>query len=252
MRIWDVSPGYLNRQSLLGEHRELHGLRVVVAQHRKGYSRHPETLRWASALSGLACRHAQLVAEMRLRGYADRTPLRSRAAGLKWPAGFVTEPADQFALLRRKYVAKSKGRIPLPRTAQELWAQHKYSVLARDPSAYRTIGRSVAQAARSEARDRFRGLAADLVGALREPAPAGRLANALEHMWGHVAPFATAADKAVARRGGPALLAAIQALAVRHAEPFLLASTALSDLAVCLQRALDLVRVGPLVKRQRP
>jgi len=23
MRVWDINPGYLNRQSLLGEHREL-------------------------------------------------------------------------------------------------------------------------------------------------------------------------------------------------------------------------------------
>jgi hypothetical protein len=25
VRVWDLSPGYLNRQSLLAEHRELHG-----------------------------------------------------------------------------------------------------------------------------------------------------------------------------------------------------------------------------------
>jgi len=26
MRIWDIDPGFLNAQSLLGEHRELHGI----------------------------------------------------------------------------------------------------------------------------------------------------------------------------------------------------------------------------------
>ena len=30
MRIWDVNPGYLNRQSLLGEHRELHGIYIIL------------------------------------------------------------------------------------------------------------------------------------------------------------------------------------------------------------------------------
>ena len=48
MRIWDVSPGYLNRQSLLGEHRELHGLVSILVHGKRGYSRHPETVRWAA------------------------------------------------------------------------------------------------------------------------------------------------------------------------------------------------------------
>jgi hypothetical protein len=34
-----------------------------------------ETLGWIGALTGLAARHALLVAEMQLRGYFDRTPL---------------------------------------------------------------------------------------------------------------------------------------------------------------------------------
>ena len=46
MRIWDVNPGYLNRQSLLGEHRELHAIVSIIKNNKKGYSRHPETLRW--------------------------------------------------------------------------------------------------------------------------------------------------------------------------------------------------------------
>jgi len=30
MRLWDINPGYLNRQSLLGEHRELHGIVSIL------------------------------------------------------------------------------------------------------------------------------------------------------------------------------------------------------------------------------
>lgn len=41
MRVWDVNPGYLNRQSLLGEHREIHGVFVVITAGKKGYARHP-------------------------------------------------------------------------------------------------------------------------------------------------------------------------------------------------------------------
>jgi hypothetical protein len=230
VRIWDVSPGYLNRQSLLGEHRELHGLYVIVAEGRKGYSRHPETMRWVAALGGLAWRHADLVAEMALRGYADRTPLAcGRPAS--WPAGFVDEPVEQFARLRQKYVGKLKGRIPLPRHVQDLWAQHKYSVMARDPETYRHIGRVVARVGARDRADAMRAHAIDLVIALRQPVPATRLVNALEHMWGHVNERATADERRTAHTGPAAMLSTIQGLALRQREPFLLASTALSELA---------------------
>jgi hypothetical protein len=145
MRIWDLAAGYLNRGSLLGEHRELHGIYSILTNGKTGYARHPETLRWAGAGSGLAVRHRQLVAEMRVRGYTDRTPLPCNASGAQWPKSFVTAPEEQVTLLRQKYARKPKGRIPLPRNAQELWAQHKYSVMARSPRTYQTIGRSVAR-----------------------------------------------------------------------------------------------------------
>jgi hypothetical protein len=45
MRVWDIHPGFLNRQSLLGEHREIHAIHTIVSRQKKGYSRHPETLR---------------------------------------------------------------------------------------------------------------------------------------------------------------------------------------------------------------
>ena len=121
MRVWDLPAGYLNRQSLLGEHRELHGIHSILTQNKTGYASHPETLRWVRTLSGLAMRHRQLAAEMSLRGYVDRTPIRVTMSRAKWPGVFVTEPADQITLLRGKYVGKEKGRIPLPRSAQELW-----------------------------------------------------------------------------------------------------------------------------------
>ena len=35
MCVWDVHPGYLNRQSLLGEHRELHGIASILSQDKK-------------------------------------------------------------------------------------------------------------------------------------------------------------------------------------------------------------------------
>src|SRR5215831_13355775 len=121
MRIWDLPAGYLNRQSLLGEHRELHGIFAIVTQGKRGYARHPETMRWAAAVGGLVRRHGLLVEEMRLRGYVDRSPLAEPAPDESpWPSVYVTAPGEQFALLRRKYKGGEQGRIPFPRDAQEL------------------------------------------------------------------------------------------------------------------------------------
>ena len=229
MRIWDVSPGYLSGQSLLGEHRELHGLHSILTQGKRGYSRHPETLRWVGCLSGLRRRHAWLAAEMSLRGWTDRTPLPARQGAARWPTTFVTPAGDQFALLASKYAGRHAGRVPLPRNAQELWAQHKYSVMARDPAAYRSMGRRVAG---MRTGSDVGVLAAELVRLLRDVPTPARLINALEHMWGHVSKVATPADRSAAERSPAALLAVIGALAVRQGESYLLASTALSDLAL--------------------
>jgi hypothetical protein len=234
VRVWDVAAGYLSRQSLLGEHREIHGVLSVLVHGRKGYSRHPETLRWAGCLSALARRHATVVAEMHLRGYSDRSPVGESRGPVVWPGSFVTPPAAQYQLLRSKYRGKASGRIPLPGSAQQLWAHHKYSVMARDPAAYRALGPRVARLRRDAD---ISALAAELVTVLRRDPRRGRLVNALEHMWGHVRGEATPVERRLAEASPPALLRMTQQLAVRSHEPYLLASTALSELGVFVAAA---------------
>ena len=229
MRIWDVPAGYLSRQSLLGEHRELHGLESILVNGKRGYSRHPETLRWVGRRAALCRRHELLVAEMVARGYVDRTPLERSRTRLRWPALFITEPVDQYALLGIKYGDKVSGRIPLPRSAQELWAQHKYSVMARDPELYRTLGRRVARMKRAAS---FAELAMELVQVLRiVPAP-GRLANAIHHMWGYVSAASSPEERRQVERSVADRLAKTRELALSLPAPYLVASTALSELAV--------------------
>ena len=228
MRIWDISAGYLNRQSLLGEHRELHGLHSILANGKRGYSRHPETVRWVKCLSGLARRHALLAAEMDLRGYVDRTPIAHASPSPRWPHVFVTPPLAQFELLVQKYRGRAAGRIPLPRSPHELWAHHKYSVMARDQAAYRAIGARVARIRRGA---NAAALAEELVLILRQPPPRGALVNALEHMWGYVSRGATAGERDAAHASPRALLAKTRELAVRTGQPYLMAATALSELA---------------------
>lgn len=229
MRVWDLPAGYLNRGSLLGEHRELHGLRSILVHGKDGYSRHPETVRWVGCLSGLDRRHDLLAAEMRLRGYVDRTPVDPQLTEVIWPHSYVTEPAEQIRLLRGKYVGKPPGRIPLPRNAYELWAHHKYSVMARDPAEYSRIGRMVASM--TDASD-FAVLTQELVELLRLAPSPGRLANALDHMWGHVAPAGLPEERSASRDGPQSLLLVIRTIAMRVQEPYLVRSTALSELEV--------------------
>jgi hypothetical protein len=68
MRVWDVNPGYLNRQSLLGEHRDIHAMVSILTDGKMGYARHPETRRWAKARWTLQVRHDLVVPEIDRRG----------------------------------------------------------------------------------------------------------------------------------------------------------------------------------------
>ena len=103
MRIWDIEPERLCRQHLLGEHRELHGLWVILTQDKQGYSRHPETLRWRGKLKALYRRHERLVAEMSRRGYRHNTSLPAeQATGLAQQDEYKDSPAEQIEILRSK------------------------------------------------------------------------------------------------------------------------------------------------------
>jgi len=231
MRVWDVATGYLNRGSLLGEHREIHGIAAILAHGKRGYSRHPETLRWTRCEHGLLQRHLLLVAEMRLRGYRHLSPMVLRVAARRWPNAFVTEPADQFTLLQAKYRRLENGRIQLPRSTQQLWSQHKYSVMARDPELYRILGRRVSRLRRMAG---FRELSAELVSILRCPPSFGRAVNAVEHMWGHVSRHVSLGERRITSVDPWLLLQKTQQLATQVNEPFICESTALSELAVYL------------------
>lgn len=116
MRIWDLPVGCLCRSHLLAEHRELHAIWNVVLLGRKGYSRHPEVLRWHGRLRALWERHEAQVEEMRRRGYSHKSPLRLEDVPAHQMGSRQTtflEPLDaQREKLRRKGCAcrPEKGR----------------------------------------------------------------------------------------------------------------------------------------------
>jgi hypothetical protein len=117
MRIWDLPPGVLCRQHLLGEHRELHALWTILTTGRDGYARHPETIRWRGKLAALYARHEALVAEMTRRGYRHHSPLDpALATGDPVQADFVDSPERQALLLRAKGCVCNVGAVPAPRS----------------------------------------------------------------------------------------------------------------------------------------
>ncbi len=103
MRIWDISPSKLCRNHLLGEHRELHAMWVVITENKKGYSLHPETLRWKYKLRAMYLRHEELVLEMTKRGYNHKSPLDKRkATGDAKQSDYVDSVKQQIIILKKK------------------------------------------------------------------------------------------------------------------------------------------------------
>ncbi|MGD9015630.1 MAG: pyrimidine dimer DNA glycosylase/endonuclease V [Candidatus Omnitrophota bacterium] len=103
MRIWDIAPNKLCRNHLLGEHRELHAVWVILTKHKKGYSRHPETRRWQGKLRSLYSRHQSLVKEMQQRGYAHKSRLDARLAkGNGRQTQYIDSTRKQVRILRNK------------------------------------------------------------------------------------------------------------------------------------------------------
>lgn len=225
---WDIHPGYLTRQSLLGEHRELHAIASIIINKKKGYSRHPETLRWLDCRLALKQRHCLLAAEMQLRGYREKSPLRMRTNRGVWPERYIDEPFQQFAILRDKYRnGKQQGRIPLPENDQQLCSNHKYSILARNLALYKKVGRKVSIL--KNCADYFQ-FAMTLAEQLRIPPSQGGIRNALQHMWGYVSDCNPGAGERVELWSPGRLLNEIQMRAVDNQVQYLVHSTALSEL----------------------
>jgi hypothetical protein len=232
MRIWDINPGYLNRQSLLGEHRELHGIVSIIVNRKKGYAKHPETIRWIGYGWALKMRHKILACEMALRGYTDRSQVTTHSNKGKWPDTYIDNPDRQLILLKEKYTGKEEGRIPLPKNQQQLWSQHKYSVLARNPNLYKKIGRDVSKTTMD-----FAQLSILLTEVLREQPTEGGIRNAVQHMWGYVSDNSAKSSMYINTWPLRKLLSETQKRAMANGAPYIGTSTALSELVAWLPNA---------------
>jgi hypothetical protein len=103
MRIWDIPPNKLCNAHLLGEHRELHAIWSVIINNKKGYSSHPETLRWKGKLKALYLTHDKIVNEMKKREFNHNSPLnKDYATGEDVQNDLVDSIKDQIKLLKSK------------------------------------------------------------------------------------------------------------------------------------------------------
>lgn len=76
MRIWDIPITNICDKHLIAEHHELHCIYNIITKNLKGFSNHPETMRWRGKLEALCSRHKEQVAEMKKRGFKHNSPLK--------------------------------------------------------------------------------------------------------------------------------------------------------------------------------
>jgi len=232
MRIWDIDPGFLNNQSLLGEHRELHGIASILTNNKKGYRNHPETIRWQHSFSALLIRHYLQVEEMIIRNYNHQSPIHPNETSVSWPTDYIDSPDLQFELLQNKYISKQSGRILLPKNIQDLWSKHKYSVMARNYNTYKTIGQKVAKLEIS-----FSDLSHQLIILLRSPPSEKALKNSIYHMWGYVSPYSNSIPDSLS---GSELIDEIRRLSLEHGVDYLIQSTAIGELGYWCKKNLNI------------
>lgn len=236
MRVWDIHPGYLNGKSLLGQHAEIHALAKVIVEGKKGYGGHPETLRWRGNLGRLKVRHHLTIKEMGLRGYRHKSPCLEEEKLANSPKGidYIDRPAQQFEILRQKYIKNSSGgRIPLPRRGSDFWGHHKYSVMARGYNYYKEV-----QSFLREKKDLPLEEEGELIGRVLEimdkPVGYKGLVNLSHHLWGYFKDRASLEEREeylhCSREKLPDLIDSFYNMAKKYNQEYLLRSTVFADL----------------------
>lgn len=233
MRVWDIHPGYLSRQSLLGQHVEIHAIFSIITGGKEGYAQHPETMRWRNNLCRLIKVHERTVAEMTLRGFGHRSPLPQVACTSGDSLSWVDPPHLQFGLLHQKYAGTDRmGRIPLPERGSRFWAQHKYAVMGRGYNCYKDI-----QAFMREKQDcpimQEPELVLRVLQITQLPIEPRALINTLDHLWGYFKKIAGVPEKEVylakIKEDPLSLLPFFYQLACKYEIEYLVHSTIFTD-----------------------
>ncbi len=106
MRSWYPIPAKeLDNKRLLGEHLELHTMNSVIMKNLKGYSRHPETLRWKNHTKFMKVRHDEIEQEMRNRGMKPKSPLTYKETDCELPPKLI----ESLESMKNKLVIKQSN-----------------------------------------------------------------------------------------------------------------------------------------------
>ncbi len=224
--VFDIPAAYLSDADLHAELATLRGWMVGDGAPAED----AEAVRWRGCTWAVTQRCRLLQAELALRGetFVEMDGLaESVSLPPVWPTRYREPPHRQYQLLRERYRRGAAGRIPPPDHPQQLWRQHKYSVMARDTAQYQAIGRALAGKALS-----FDVLAEQLVALLGVAPSLGGARNAVQHMWGYVSAAAPGHD--VEAMSVKQLLRATQVYARQTDQAYIQHSTALSELMVWL------------------
>lgn len=234
MRVWDIHPGYLSRQSLLGQHAEIHALYTVINQQRKGYAAHPETKRWQGNLNRLKFRHDLTAQEMILRQFNHRSPFNGNFHNSIKTLKYVDQPARQFAILQSKYWRNNQsGRIPLPQFDYQFWANHQYSIMARGDNCFKEIQQNIKSSSIMPIEEANE-LVDQVLSVMEQPIDTAALKVVIDHIWGHLNQDAVGEERTLYlkwhEQKQPVLLKLFYQMALKYHCHFLIHSTIFSEL----------------------
>ncbi len=221
LTLTDIDPGYLNHAAL--------------ETHWQAISRHlgSETID-GPVQQVYLLRLNLLTAELNLR---DTTKVRDYVSiPAIAPVTTTDSVTDNLLESLLSHDTTGESRIPVTAKPHQLWAQHKYSVMARSPALYRQLGPALASKSLSAEE-----LLKTIILCKRQAPEWGGLRNAIWHMWGYVKAHSmlTPEGTSLAR-----LFKEIQRLSVQQSCLYLLHSTALGEFAYwCWQ--LDPANVAP-------
>lgn len=75
MRVWDFPPEKLCDKHLIAQHHEIHCIWSIIQNSLKGFSKHPEVVRWHGRAGSIIGVHNETVEVMLRRGFNHHSPI---------------------------------------------------------------------------------------------------------------------------------------------------------------------------------
>ncbi len=179
--IWNISPAYFSDEDLLCE---IDRLKYFLENFDNDTLKNDKDFQFYYKNSWeLKYRIKSIAAELTLRGISTVDLQHIVISNSFESISYEIEPFKQFEMLKSRYKNRNLARVLVPKNAQQLWANHKYSIMARDVNLYRAIGKSVAS---NNDMKNFKNLSKVFIEKLRQKPKAGGITNTLHHMWGYI------------------------------------------------------------------